>query len=108
VIGTLTPQVFATINAFDLRGSPNAIQALFDGGLILAGVTTTLAYFHFGGRTADDGSVRRLAPIEWTAWVGRIFIAITLGVLFAGVYLAALTALVERLFSLWDFMLSFL
>jgi hypothetical protein len=103
VIGTLTPQAFATVNAFDLRSSANPIQTMFNSGLILLGVVSTLAYFHFGGRASDDGSIRRLAPIEWIAWVGRIFIAVTLGALFAGVYSAALTALVERLFALWDF-----
>jgi len=108
VIGTLTPQTFATINAFDPGAGGNPIQSLFNGGLILLGVVTTLAYFHFGGRTTADGSVRRLAVIEWIAWVGRIFIAITLGAMFAGVYIAALTALVERLFSIRDFIFSFI
>ena len=108
VIGTLSPQAFATVNAFDLRSSANPIQTMFNSGLILLGVVSTLAYFHFGGRPSDDGSIRRLAPIEWIAWVGRIFIAITLGALFAGVYSAALTALVERLFSMWDFIGSFI
>jgi hypothetical protein len=107
VIGTLTPQTVATINAFDLRASANPFETLFNSGLILMGVVSTLTYFHFGGRAADDGSVRRLAVIEWIAWTGRIFIAITLGAVFAGVYIAALTALVERLFSLWDFVISF-
>jgi hypothetical protein len=108
VIGTLSPQSFATIHALDLAASVNPLAALLNGGLILIGVVTTLAYFHFGGRAADDGSVHRLAPIEWIAWVGRIFIAITLGALFAGVYISALTAMIERLFSIRDFLLSFL
>jgi hypothetical protein len=34
------------------------------------------------------------------AWVGRIFIGITLGVVFAGVYAAALTAMIDRVSSL--------
>jgi hypothetical protein len=37
------------------------------------------------------------------AWVGRIFVAITLGVIFAGVYMAALTAMIERLSSIINF-----
>jgi len=41
--------------------------------------------------------VRRFGFIELIAFVGSIFLAITLGVLFAGVYSAALTALIERL-----------
>jgi hypothetical protein len=37
------------------------------------------------------------------AWVGRIFIAMTFGVLFAGVYMSALTALIERLSFILNF-----
>lgn len=97
VTGTLFPQVSATINAFDLKNSSSPAEALLDGGLILAGVVTTLVYFHFGARTTADGTVRRFALIEIVAFIGSIFLAITLGVLFAGVYSAALTAFIERL-----------
>jgi hypothetical protein len=108
VIGTLSPQSFATVSALDLRAGVNPLASLVNGFLVLAGVTTTLAYFHFGGRAADDGSVHRFVVIEWAAWAGRLFIAITLGALFAGVYLAALTALIERLVSIRDFLFSLL
>jgi uncharacterized membrane protein len=66
-------------------------------------VITSLAYFHFGARPQADGSMRRMGLIEIIAWVGRIFIGITLGAIFAGVYAAALTALIERISSLFDF-----
>jgi hypothetical protein len=40
--------------------------------------------------------------VELAATIGgTVFIAVTLGVLFAGVYSAALTALIERLHFLW-------
>jgi hypothetical protein len=100
VTGTLFPQVNATINAFDLSKATSPTQAteiIFNGGFILAGLVSTLAYFHFGARTTADGSVRRFGLIELLAFIGSIFLAITLGVLFAGVYSAALTALIERL-----------
>jgi hypothetical protein len=97
VTGTLFPQVNATVDAFDPRNAGSPFEALFNGSLILGGVVTTLVYFHFGARTAADGSVRRLGLIELLAFIGSIFLAITLGVLFAGVYSAALTALIERL-----------
>ena len=45
---------------------------------------------------------------EWIAWVGRIFIAITLGVLFAGVYMSALTAMIERLGFVINFFRQFI
>ena len=99
VTGTLFPQIGATINMFDTHSATSAAQLaemLINGVWILAGVTTTLVYFHFGARTTSDGSARRFALIELIAFVGSIFLAITLGVLFAGVYSAALTALIDR------------
>jgi hypothetical protein len=96
VNGTLFPQVNATIAAFDVQKF-NAPESLLNAGLILGGVVTTLVYFHFGARTRPDGSIRRFGIIEFIAFLGSIFLAITLGVLFAGVYSAALTALIERL-----------
>jgi hypothetical protein len=100
--GTLVPQVTATIDAFDTQGTVLP-DVLLNGSLILAGAVSSLAYFHFSARLRGDGSIRRLGVVEILAAVGGIFIAITLGVLFAGVYSAALTALIERLHFLAAF-----
>jgi len=99
----LFPQVNATIGAFDLNRAAPPLEALVNGGLVLAGVVFTLSYFHFGAGTAADGSVRRFGLIEIFAFLGSIFLAITLGTLFAGVYSAALTAFIERLHFLGTF-----
>lgn len=109
--GTLIPQVSATINAFDLN-SPSArnigvVEVIFNGAFILPGAVFTLIYFHFGARPKADGSMRRLGLIEISAWVGRIFIGITLGTIFAGVYAASLTALIERISALINFFGNF-
>lgn len=99
VMGTLFPQIGATINLFDPHSATSATQLaemLINGAWVLAGVTTTLAYFHFSARTTGDGLVRRFGLVELIAFIGSIFLAITLGVLFAGVYSAALTALIDR------------
>jgi hypothetical protein len=96
VKGTIFPQVTATIAAFDIQKF-NSPESFLNAGLILTGLVTTLVYFHFGAHTRADGSVRRSGFIEFIAFLGSIFLATTLGVLFAGVYSAALTALVERL-----------
>jgi hypothetical protein len=64
------------------------------------GTIFTLGAFHFSAGRAADGTPKRFALLDGLAWVGRIFIAITLGALFAGVYMAALTAMIERLSSL--------
>lgn len=94
--GTLIPQVEGTINAFSpALGTLNIIT---NGLAVLLGTALTLIYFHFGARTRADGSIRRMGVIEILAWLGRFFIGVTLGVVFAGVYAAALTALIERIF----------
>jgi hypothetical protein len=40
--------------------------------------------------------------------VGQVFVAIAFGVLFAGIYIAALTAFLERFDSFWVFLNTFL
>lgn len=100
VTGTLLPQVSAAINAFDPLGSAGFFDLLINGSIVLVGTVTSLAYFHFGAHHMADGSVRRFIAIEMLAWAGRIFAAIALGVIFAGVYSAALTALIERASSM--------
>jgi len=102
LVGTIFPQVDATIRPFTPQNLL-APEVLFNGAVVLAGVIATLVYFHFGARTAPDGSVKRFVPVEMIAAVGSIFVAMTLGVLFAGVYSAALTAMIERLHFLASF-----
>jgi len=102
VIGTLIPQSRAAMDAF---ASPTFLQ-LIEGVVMLAGTVLTLIYFQFSAKRMPDGSVKRNVFIEGLAWGGRVFIAITFGVLFAGVYMAALTAMLERLSSIINFVKS--
>jgi hypothetical protein len=102
LIGTLLPQAQAAMDAFNrgsLGGGREALVKLADGVVMFLGTVFTLASFQFGASKAADGTVKRNPIFEGIAWVGRIFIAITLGVIFAGVYMAALTAMIERLNS---------
>ena len=106
LLGKVVPQVQASIDAFDWRaagGGANAIRMLFEGTVMFFGTVLTLASFHFSATRSADGTPQRNSILEWIAWLGRIFIAITLGVLFAGVYMAALTAMIERLSSVINF-----
>lgn len=105
VIGTLIPQVQAAIDALDIRSAGGAAFAtLLEGAVMLAGTVVTLGYFQFTAGRAPDGTPRRNAAFEIVAWAGRVFIAVTFGVLFAGVYMAALTAMIERLSSIINFL----
>jgi hypothetical protein len=111
VLGTLLPQIGATFDGFDLRsaGTSGADMAFlfFNGVMVLIGVIGTLAYFHFGASQKPDGSVHRNVLVNILSWVGRVYIAVTFGVLFAGVYMAALTALIERMDSIRSFLMQF-
>ena len=102
LVGTLIPQAEAAMEAVNFRAagtSSGAVFSLIEGVVMLFGTVLTLAYFQFGAKRAADGTVKRNAIIELLAWMGRIFIAVTFGVLFAGVYMSALTAMIERLGS---------
>lgn len=107
--GTLIPQAQASMDALNFRTASSGSMAIFqviEGFVMLAGTVLTLAYFQFSAKRNTDGSVRRNAIFETFAWLGRIFISITFGVLFAGVYMAALTAMIERLSSMINFVKS--
>ncbi len=105
ILGTILPQVNAASESFNLA---NSFDVILYGVVTMVATIATLIYFHFGARRQPDGSAKRNAVIEVFAWVGRLFVALTLGALFAGVYAAALTALIERVHSLLDFIFSFL
>ena len=111
LLGTLIPQARAAMSALDFRSAASgadAVLGLIEGAIMLAGTTFTLASFHFSASRAPDGTAKRNRILEMIAWVGRLFIAITLGVLFAGVYMSALTAMIERLSSMINFVRGFI
>lgn len=103
MLGTLIPQVGAAIKAVDLSAPDGGFAKLVEGSVMLAGTVFTLAFFQFSAGRAPDGTPKRNVVFESLAWIGRLFIAVTFGVLFAGVYMAALTAMIERLTSLINF-----
>jgi hypothetical protein len=106
LLGTLIPQAQAAMDAFDLRSSANPALKFIEAGVMLVGTVVTLAAFQFGAKRAPDGTPKRNVLLEWVASFGRLFIAITFGVLFAGVYMAALTAMIERLNSIIKFFIG--
>jgi hypothetical protein len=105
VMGSLLPQVIATVNLFDLDAVVNSDQVLqiVDAVFILVGTITTLMFFYFGAKVRPNLPPQRSRLVEILAHIGQVFIGITLGALFAGVYSAALAALIERVSSIWNF-----
>lgn len=111
ILGTIFPQMLGTINLFNLRaGTPQANVGpgqLIEALIVLVGTITTLMYFYFGAKTLPNQPPRRSPMIESLAKAGQVFLGIVLGALFAGVYSAALSALIERVTYIWNFFRSF-
>lgn len=106
--GTLFGQIQGAISPFDLPDDAGAALAQAAGGFVLLfGTMTSLAYFHFGARRSGQVNLRQPKVVSLFARIGQVFIAITLGALFAGVIAAALTALIERLDFIIQFLYSF-
>jgi len=113
VLGTVFPQVGASVNLLNIHSAPpelsNLVGWFINGLIILVGTAATLIYFQFGMRRQEEGEpVQRPVIMEYLSTVGQGFIVVTLGVLFAGVYVAALTALIDRLRFLWDVIIHFI
>jgi hypothetical protein len=89
--GSISPFVFSIVN----------------GLIILVGTVTTLAYFNFGNRESPGQANFVQESLATLGQVGKAFIAIALGVVFAGVYAAAVSAFVGRISFLWDFIWNF-
>lgn len=108
VTGTLFPQISAATGQFDMGqvgGLGAFAEQLTYAAIGLLGTVVTLVYFQFGVRASSDAQTpgRRNAIMRILAYLGQIFVAITFGALFAGVFAAALTALIERI----DFFINF-
>ena len=112
VRGTLFPQVGASANLLNLQTGPAELNELagwfINGLIILVGTVTTLIYFQFGIKRQEEGvPVQRSVILEYLSTAGKGFIVVTLGVLFAGVYIATLSALIDRVRFLWDIVIRF-
>lgn len=113
ITGTLFPQTSAAMNQLinlnlGQESAPNtAFQDLISGVISIAVTLLTLIYFHFSTRQ-NSPNAERPAWLENLAFGGQIFIALTFGVVFAGVYTAVLTALIDRLNALIEYFFAIL
>jgi len=101
--GTFIPQAVATAepSLFPSNSSGGLDPwAMLENWCVLLGTLTTLAYFHFGARPRGGAEPVRPPIIAQIASVGKVFLALTLGALYAGALLSALSILVERIYFL--------
>ncbi len=113
IVGTIFPQVSASAELGDLGAAlanGERLEVWFGrGAVVLIGTITTLGYFHFSVRPSEEPAPPQRHPIITViSTIGEVFIAVTFGALFAGVYIAALAALIERVHFIWDFIIQFL
>ena len=78
---------------------------ILDAGVMILGVVGTLSYFHFGQplkvlNRGDENTRPRVLQV--LSKVGEVFLGITLGAVFAGVFSTALLALIDRVAVIGD------
>jgi hypothetical protein len=95
--GTFIPQAVA---AAEPSLFPADLWSMLENWCVLLGTLTTLAYFHFGARPRGGAAPAAPPVIGPIAQVGKVFLSLTLGALYAGALLSALSLLVERIYFL--------
>ncbi len=96
IMGTVFTQAKAAVMLFSPATNAQSGQ-IVDALFMLIGTVSTLAYFQFGGIRRLGKPVDRPNATKFLASLGKFFIAITLGALFAGVISATMAVLAERL-----------
>jgi hypothetical protein len=102
VFGTLFGQIKGTFASFQ----PGPGQDIVEGFFILLGTVCTLAYFQYGVANRRNLPPQRSRLVNGMGWIGQVFIGITLGATFAGVFTASISALIERISVLIKVILS--
>jgi hypothetical protein len=103
--GTFIPQAVAAAEPSLLPSDP---WSMLENWCVLLGTLATLAYFHFGARPRGGAAPAPPALIAPVMQLGKIFLSLTLGALYAGALLSALSILVERIYFLIQTVVLFL
>jgi hypothetical protein len=112
VTGTLFPQTAAAfVSMLPAPGASGDLVGLLEQPVsalvLLLGTVSTLMFFWYGGRSLAGGRTDQPVLVKPLARVGQVFIGTALGVLYAGVLVASLAYLAERLGVLWEFIRPF-
>jgi hypothetical protein len=111
ITGTLIPQSRAAMTTFNPAAiSPQTgeagLERVANAAIMLVGTISTLAYFQFGQRRKTAGEGRPPGPLGLLARalraLGKGFIALAFGVMYAGALSATLLILAQRIQFLWD------
>lgn len=113
ITGTLLPQSFAAADSFapgavSPRTGDTGIERSVNVIIMLVGTIGTLLYFRFTSSLLPARHDRWTQILDVGRWIGRVFLAITFGVIYAGTLSGAIIALSERTDSVIDLIRSFL
>ena len=104
--GTLAPQILSIIGRFApeqlMHETEPQWSAILEALMILFGVIAVLFVFHHHGQS-KAGDVVKPVFLEGIGSIGQIFIGITFGALFVGLFSSALIALISSLSEIIDF-----
>ena len=104
--GTLASQILSTIGRFApeqlMHETEPQWSAILEALMILLGVIAVLFVFHHRGQS-KAGDVVKPVFLEGIGSIGQIFIGITFGALFVGLFSSALIALISSLSEIIDF-----
>lgn len=104
ITGTLIPQSVAAANVLDQEIVFPAsgedifiwLERLVGAFILLLATISTLIYFRFAARREVTGQARRSKVTAVLAYIGRVFIAVTFGVMYAGTLTASMLILTQR------------
>ncbi len=104
--GTLVPQLLSIVNAFDPNqmtssGLPNW-SGIFEAFMMLAGVLSVLFVFHHRKNKKLQDAFNH-SWLDGVSGFGQVFIGITFGAIFVGLFSTGLVALIAYIQYLVDF-----
>jgi hypothetical protein len=113
ITGTLIPQSSEAMISLNptivapLTGE-TGFERVINALIMLVGTISTLSYFRFSTQRTPSGRTDLSPLMEGVSVVGRLFIAVTFGVMYAGALSATIVIFAERLQFLWTAVTSLL
>jgi hypothetical protein len=95
IIGAISGTLFPLVRTSTTIASTTT--GLLSTGVIFLGTITSLLYFHYQTKIGDDGEIKQGGLIHGLGTIGKVFIVITLGAIYAATMLTSLTILTERI-----------
>lgn len=102
ITGTIIPQTRSAITTLFPAGDATATvttraEQLLEPIIMIGGTLTTLLYFNFTVSRGKSGTANQAGLLRIASLIGRVFISITFGAMYAGALMAAIVVLSDRM-----------